>query len=71
MNQNDAQTALTRRANESARLVLRGIALNAILVVVKFAAGIFGHTYALIADAAESMLDILSCIQTNDIRCRP
>jgi cation diffusion facilitator family transporter len=40
--------------------VLRGIALNALLAVVKFAAGVFGHTYALIADAAESMLDILS-----------
>ena len=56
----DVQSALTRRANESARLVLRGIGLNALLAVVKFAAGIFGHTYALVADAAESMLDILS-----------
>ena len=62
MKQNDAQTALTQRANESARLVLRGIALNAILAFVKFAAGIFGHTYALIADAAESMLDILTSL---------
>jgi cation diffusion facilitator family transporter len=50
------------RANESARLVLRGIALNALLAVVKLAGGIFGHTYALIADAAESMLDILSSL---------
>ena len=40
--------------------MLRGILLNAILAVVKLAGGIFGHTYALIADAAESMLDILS-----------
>ena len=56
----DAQLAVTRRAHNSARLVLRGIALNAVLAVVKFAAGVFGHTYALIADAAESMLDILS-----------
>jgi len=52
--------ATQRRANDSARLVLRGIALNALLAVVKLAGGIFGHTYALIADAAESMLDILS-----------
>ncbi len=56
----DAQLAVTRRAHNSARLVLRGIALNAVLAAVKFAAGVFGHTYALIADAAESMLDILS-----------
>jgi cation diffusion facilitator family transporter len=40
--------------------VLRGIGLNLVLAVVKFAAGIFGHTYALIADGAESLLDILS-----------
>jgi cation diffusion facilitator family transporter len=49
-----------RRAHDSARLVLRGIALNALLAAVKFAGGIFGHTYALIADGAESLLDILT-----------
>jgi cation diffusion facilitator family transporter len=52
--------ATQRRADDSARLVLRGIALNVLLAIVKLAGGIFGHTYALIADAAESMLDILS-----------
>jgi cation diffusion facilitator family transporter len=56
----DPHLLATRRANDSARLVLRGIALNAVLAAVKFAGGVFGHTYALIADAAESMLDILS-----------
>ena len=60
MSQHDAQAAVSRRAHQSARLVLRGIALNALLAAVKLAGGIFGHTYALIADAAESMLDILS-----------
>jgi cation diffusion facilitator family transporter len=60
MNPPDAQAAVTQRANASARLVLRGIGLNALLAAVKLAGGIFGHTYALIADAAESMLDILS-----------
>lgn len=48
------------RAEQSARLVLRGIVLNAVLAVVKFAGGFFGNTYALIADAAESGLDIVS-----------
>lgn len=52
--------ATQRRARDGARLVLRGIALNAVLAVVKLAGGIFGHTYALIADASESVLDILS-----------
>ncbi len=40
--------------------MLRGIALNATLAAVKIAGGVFGHTYALIADGAESLLDILS-----------
>jgi cation diffusion facilitator family transporter len=51
-----------RRAEDSARLVLRGIALNAVLATVKFAGGIFGNTYALIADGAESTLDIVSSL---------
>lgn len=42
--------------------MLRGIGLNAVLAILKFAGGIFGHTYALIADGAESLLDILSSI---------
>lgn len=54
--------ATRRRAQASARLVLRGIALNALLAVVKFAGGIFGHTYALIADGVESLVDILSSL---------
>jgi len=49
-----------RRARDSARLVLRGIWLNLVLAVVKFAGGVFGHTYALIADGAESLLDVFS-----------
>lgn len=49
-----------RAAHHSAKLVLRGIALNFVLALVKFAGGLFGHTYALIADGAESLLDILS-----------
>jgi cation diffusion facilitator family transporter len=54
--------AIQRRAKESGQLVLRGIALNAVLAAVKFAGGFFGHTYALIADGAESLLDILSSL---------
>ena len=56
----DPHQVTAQRAHDSARLVLRGIGLNALLAAVKLAGGIFGHTYALIADAAESMLDILS-----------
>jgi cation diffusion facilitator family transporter len=62
MSPDHSQNAVMERAKTSARLVLRGIGLNALLAAVKLAGGIFGHTYALVADAAESMLDILSSI---------
>lgn len=54
--------ATQRRAQQSAALVLRGVGLNLVLAVVKFAGGIFGNTYALIADGAESLLDIFSSL---------
>ncbi|WP_415908840.1 cation diffusion facilitator family transporter [Oleiharenicola sp. Vm1] len=58
----DHHARTTRRAEDSARLVLRGIALNLALAAVKAAGGVLGHTYALIADAAESLLDILTSL---------
>ena len=58
-----AHHAATRaRAHAGARLVLTGIAINAVLTILKFTAGIFGHTYALIADGMESLLDIFASI---------
>jgi cation diffusion facilitator family transporter len=54
--------AAQQRARESAQLVLRGIGLNVVLAIVKFAGGILGNTYALIADGAESTLDVLSSL---------
>lgn len=57
-----AHALVARDARRSARLVLRGIVLNAVLAGVKFAGGIFGNTYALIADGAESTLDIFSSV---------
>ncbi len=53
---------MMERAQASARLVLRGIVLNIVLAAVKFAGGVFGHSYALIADAAESLLDVLTSL---------
>lgn len=49
-----------RRAEASARLVVRGMALNLALAAVKFAGGLLGGTYALIADGFESLLDVFS-----------
>src|SRR5271170_1588690 len=38
------------------------MAVNVVLSAVKFAAGVLGHSHALIADAVESGADILSSI---------
>lgn len=51
---------MERRAQQSAAVVASGIWLNCALAAVKIAGGIWGHTYALIADGVESLLDILS-----------
>jgi len=53
---------VSRRAGLAAGLVMRGVALNLFLAVLKLAGGIVGHTYALIADAVESLLDIFSSL---------
>jgi cation diffusion facilitator family transporter len=39
-----------------------GLVVNALLAGVKLAAGIFGHTYALVADAVESAADIVASL---------
>ena len=59
---NDSHRTVTQRAETSARLVASGILLNLVLGVAKLAGGIWGHSYALIADAAESLLDTLSSL---------
>src|SRR3954471_5278872 len=56
----DAHTMATERAETSARLVATGIVLNLVLGAVKLVGGVWGNSYALIADAAESLLDTLS-----------
>ncbi len=45
-----------------ARLAGLGIAVNASMALVKIAAGLVGHSYALIADGFESTLDIFSSL---------
>jgi cation diffusion facilitator family transporter len=58
----DPRTLAQTRAVAGARLVLRGVWLNLALAAAKFAGGILGHTYALIADGIESLLDVCSSI---------
>jgi cation diffusion facilitator family transporter len=55
--------SLTAQKLESgAQLAVLGIAINAVLALIKITAGIFGHCYALIADGIESTLDIFGSI---------
>ena len=44
------------------RSTLLGLLTNAALALVKLAAGIVGHSYALIADAVESTTDIFASL---------
>ena len=39
-------------------VALAGLGLNALLAIVKLAAGVIGHSFALVADAVESLVDI-------------
>lgn len=54
----DYHAAVRLRAEAASRLVLSGILLNGLLSAAKFAGGILGNSYALIADGVESLLDI-------------
>ena len=47
---------------QALRSAQTGILVNIVLAVTKLVAGIVGHTYALIADAVESTIDIFSSI---------
>jgi cation diffusion facilitator family transporter len=48
--------------NEGVRLARTGMVINGCLALVKLLAGILGHSYALIADAVESVADIFSSL---------
>jgi cation diffusion facilitator family transporter len=52
----------TARLQRSLRATFLGLAANVALTIVKFLAGVFGHSQALIADAVESLADIFSSI---------
>jgi cation diffusion facilitator family transporter len=50
------------RLQRSLRATFLGMAVNAGLAAAKLAAGIFGHSHALIADAVESFADVFSSL---------
>src|SRR6185436_3192917 len=48
--------------NQGISLARTGLITNGVLALVKLLAGILGHSYALIADAVESVADIFSSL---------
>ena len=50
------------RLQRSVRATVLGLSVNVVLAITKLLAGIFGRSYALIADAIESMADGISSI---------
>lgn len=56
----ESDLARTRRAPE--RLALIGVAVNALLAALKLAAGVLGNSFALVADAVESLVDIAGSV---------
>ena len=53
---------LAQRLDRGTRTAKLGLLVNTLLAVIKLLAGIFGHSYALIADAIESSGDVFSSI---------
>lgn len=49
-----------QRMERGLRLVVVGMLVNVALAVVKMAAGVFGHSHALVADGVESLSDLFS-----------
>lgn len=50
------------RVASALHITLIGVAINAVLVFIKGAAGLAGNSYALVADAIESIFDIISSL---------
>jgi len=55
-------TPQARLARQGMRSTLIGIGVNILLAATKGMAGVLGHSYALIADAVESSMDIASSL---------
>src|SRR6266850_7246670 len=50
------------RLQKGLRATFVGLTVNALLAIIKLAAGLVGHSNALVADAVESIADILSSL---------
>jgi cation diffusion facilitator family transporter len=57
-----AAEEIRQRVDRSARMAQAGLLVNALLAIVKLLAGLLGNSYALVADAVESLADIFSSL---------
>lgn len=55
---------MNAREKKIYRVTLIGSAVNALLIVLKFIAGIFGKSSAMIADAVHSLSDFITDLET-------
>lgn len=62
MNSNNKEERIAHPAEQGFRTTLIGIVVSVILAVVKATAGVLGNSFALIADAVESIGDIFTAI---------
>jgi len=53
---------MSTRLQKGLRATFVGLSVNAVLATTKLVAGLLGHSHALVADAVESLADILSSI---------
>ncbi|MBI3195063.1 MAG: cation transporter [Ignavibacteriae bacterium] len=60
MTQSSTTKSITHPAEKGMKTSVIGILVNAVLAAVKGITGIFGNSYALVADAIESSLDVFS-----------
>ncbi|HEX3553188.1 MAG TPA: cation diffusion facilitator family transporter [Thermoanaerobaculia bacterium] len=58
--QTGGEEVIRERAERGARAAQSGLLVNAGLALIKFLAGVLGNSYALVADAVESLVDVFS-----------
>jgi cation diffusion facilitator family transporter len=61
-NSDQARDIAARQTQRGLRAAVMAMAVSAVLGAVKVVAGVAGHSYALIADGVESLLDIVSSL---------
>ena len=66
----EARAQAAEQARRGVRAALVAMGVSAVLGAVKVAGGILGHSYALIADGVESLLDIVSSLAVLKPGCK-